>query len=67
MLPAASAHPTARGAMLLLEHCAALDLDERRPTARWRLERVLGSELAHLLVRALTREARTLVRADAPA
>ena len=62
MLPAADAHPTARGAMLLLEHCAALDVDERRPSARSRLERVLGGKLAGLLVGALAGDHPMLVR-----
>jgi hypothetical protein len=56
MHAAGTAHPTARGAMLLLEHCAALDVDDRRPSARSRLERVLGCDLTRLLVGALTRD-----------
>ena len=48
---AATAKPKASA--LLLEHCFALDGDRRRPTARARLELVLGSELAHRLVLAL--------------
>jgi hypothetical protein len=40
---------------LLLEHCFALDeRDRRRPTAAARLEALLGSELAHRLVLALS-------------
>jgi hypothetical protein len=43
-----------RGQALLLEHFAALErLDEARPSARDRLHRVLGGELAALLLRAL--------------
>ncbi len=42
--------PPNRGPALLLEHVAALDL---RPTARERLERVVGGYLARLLVSAL--------------
>ena len=62
MLPLANAHPTARGATLLLEHCAALDV-ERRPSARSRLERAVGDKLANLLVGGLTRDHRMLLRA----
>jgi hypothetical protein len=40
---------------LLLEHCHALDIDSRsRPTARDRLEALVGKELAGRLVRALS-------------
>ena len=53
MLPAADTHPTPRGSLLLLEHCAALD---ERPSAQSRLERLLGGKLARLLVRALTHD-----------
>jgi hypothetical protein len=43
-----------RGPGLLLEHCAALErLGHTRPPARDRLSRVLGYELAGLLLRAL--------------
>jgi hypothetical protein len=43
-----------RGQSLLLEHCAAFErFDETRPTAHERLERAIGGELAHLLLRAL--------------
>jgi hypothetical protein len=63
VLPLANAHPTARGATLLLEHCAALDIDERRPSARSRLERAVGDKLATLLVGGLTRDHRMLLRA----
>jgi hypothetical protein len=56
-MPAPTAHPhgRARGAELLLEHCAALDrLDEARTPAVERLELELGGDLATLLVSALT-------------
>jgi hypothetical protein len=44
----------ARGAALLLEHCAALErLDHARPSAFERLQGALGGDLARLLVRAL--------------
>lgn len=40
---------------LLLEHCHALDLETRgRPTAKDRLEALIGKELAGRLVRALS-------------
>jgi hypothetical protein len=43
-----------RGAVLLLEHCAALDpRDTARPRAYTRLEEALGGRLARLLVGAL--------------
>jgi len=43
-----------RGAMLLLEHCAALDhRDRSRPHAYTRLEDALGGRLARLLLGAL--------------
>ena len=42
-----------RGAGLLLAHCAALDLRERRAPAPERLRDALGSELATMLVHAL--------------
>lgn len=48
---AASARP--RASALLLEHCLALDPERRRPTARARLDALLGSELARRLVLAL--------------
>ena len=55
MLVAGNAHPTARGALLLLEHCAALGrFDETRPSARARLESAVGGKFARLLVGALT-------------
>jgi hypothetical protein len=40
---------------LLLEHCFALEADRRPPTARDRLEALLGSELSRRLVDALSR------------
>jgi hypothetical protein len=43
-----------RGAVLLLEHCAALDpRDDARPRAYTRLEEALGDRLARLLLGAL--------------
>ena len=43
-----------RGAVLLLEHCAALDLrDAARPRPYARLEEALGGRLAQLLLGAL--------------
>ena len=43
-----------RGAMLLLEHCAAFDhRDPARPRASARLEEALGGRLARLLLGAL--------------
>jgi hypothetical protein len=39
---------------LLLEHCFALDRRPGCPTARVRLEALIGTELAHRLVYALT-------------
>jgi len=64
VLPLANAHPTSRGATLLLEHCAALDVDERRPSARSRLECAIGDKLATLLVGGLTRDHRMLLHAS---
>lgn len=43
-----------RGSDLLLEHCEALDTENRRPTASERLERIVGGYLARLLVGALS-------------
>jgi hypothetical protein len=55
MAPARIGYPSARGATLLLEHCAALArFDESRPSARARLERVVGGAFARMLVDALT-------------
>jgi hypothetical protein len=42
-----------RASALLLEHCFALGGGRRRPTARARLELLVGSELARRLVLAL--------------
>lgn len=46
------------GSRLLLEHCAALDQmsHRHREPARVRLQRALGPDLSHLLLRALARE-----------
>ncbi|HVM68848.1 MAG TPA: hypothetical protein VM204_03310 [Gaiellaceae bacterium] len=53
-MDAAATHAAKPGAAeRLLEHCAALDDDRRRPSARARLEALLGSELARRLVTAL--------------
>jgi hypothetical protein len=49
---------SARGSTRLLQDCAALELDETRPSARDRLQRVIGYELAGLLLRALARDHR---------
>ena len=47
-------HPNGRGAVLLLEHCAAIErLDDARPHAFTRLEEAVGGRLARLLVGAL--------------
>ena len=43
-----------RHSHLLLEHCLALEVVRRRPTARARLDALLGNELARRLVLALT-------------
>jgi len=52
---AAVSHSKPAASELLLEHCFALDEhDRRRPTAEARLEALLGSELAHRLVLALS-------------
>jgi hypothetical protein len=42
-----------RGAVLLLEHCAALDRDEARPRPFARLEAAVGGRLARLLLGSL--------------
>jgi hypothetical protein len=55
-MAAAAPHRTSseRGALLLLEHCAALDpRDAARPGAYTRLEEALGDRLARLLLGAL--------------
>jgi hypothetical protein len=44
---------------LLLEHVVAFEDDRGRPSARDRLERLLGGYLARLLVGALTSSRRT--------
>jgi hypothetical protein len=44
---------------LLLEQVVAFEDDHRRPTARERLERLIGGYLARLLVGALTSSRRT--------
>ena len=52
---AAVSHPKPAASELLLEHCLVLDgHDGPRPTAAARLEALLGRELAHQLVRALS-------------
>lgn len=43
-----------RGAELLLDHCEALETEHRHPTARERLERIVGDSLARLLIGALS-------------
>jgi hypothetical protein len=51
---AADSHGT-RGSELLLEHVASLDpVDHDGPTARERLERIVGGYLARMLVGALS-------------
>ena len=52
---AAVIRPKPAASELLLEHCYVLDShDGGRPTAAARLEALLGRDLAHRLVRALT-------------
>ena len=52
---AAVNHPKPAASELLLEHCHALDIDSRsRPTAKDRLEALVGKDLAGRLVRALS-------------
>jgi hypothetical protein len=51
---AAVTHPKPAASELLLEHCSVLSCDGERPTAAARLEALLGRELAHKLVRALS-------------
>ena len=53
MMDAAVA-PKPRHSDLLLGHCLALDVVRRRPTARARLDAMLGTELARRLVLALS-------------
>jgi hypothetical protein len=51
---AADSHGT-RGAELLLEHVASFDpVDDQGPSARERLERIVGGYLARMLVGALS-------------
>lgn len=53
----APAQPIGRGmdaATLILAHCFALGLEDRRPPARARLEAALGHDFAEQLVTALT-------------
>ena len=51
---ASDPHSAGRGAVLLLEHCAALDrFDASRPRAFARLEAAVGGRLARLLLGAL--------------
>ena len=55
--------PNGRGAVLLLEHCAALDRrDDARPHAFARLEEVVGGRLARLLLGALVGDHRASPR-----
>jgi hypothetical protein len=49
---AVSPQPSGRGLALLIQHCASLDPDA--PSARERLDDVLGTELAQKLVFALS-------------
>jgi hypothetical protein len=54
MFAASPPQVTERGAELLLEHCAALArLDSRRPAPYDRLQALVGTELARLLVHGL--------------
>jgi hypothetical protein len=54
MFAASTPQAQERGAGLLLEHCAALArLDNRRPAPFDRLEALVGTELARLLVHGL--------------
>jgi hypothetical protein len=51
---APDSHSTGRGAVLLLEHCAAIDrFDIARPRAFVRLEEAVGGRMARLLLGAL--------------
>jgi hypothetical protein len=52
MTAAATPPNRRRGSELLLQHCAAL-ADRERPPAYWRLEQLVGGELARMLVIAL--------------
>jgi hypothetical protein len=51
---AADPRPQGSRRELLLDHVTALDAEPRRPTARERLERLLGGYLTSLLLGALT-------------
>lgn len=52
----AVSRPRPAASELLLEHCLALSAEERpQPSAAARLEALLGRELAHRLVLALSR------------
>jgi len=42
-----------RGSELLLQHCTAVTGGVERPPAYWRLEQLVGDELARMLVVAL--------------
>ena len=57
-MAAAEPQTPGRGSALLIEHCAALDAEQCRPSARERLERIVGGPLARLLVGALRRHPR---------
>ena len=50
---AAENRATGRGPDLLMAHCEALDGGRERPSISYRLERLLGPDLARLLLRAL--------------
>jgi hypothetical protein len=51
---AAEPQTRGRGAELLLDHCEALDTEHLSPTAKERLEGLVGDSLARLLVGALS-------------
>ena len=53
-MDAAAATVRPSSSQRLLEHCLALELVRRRPTARARLDELLGAELAQRLVLALS-------------
>ena len=61
-MDAAEPQPSGRGASLLIEHVTEFE-PGRRPSARERLERIVGGPLARLLVGALSRQPR---RSDLP-
>ena len=52
-MDAAASEPEPSASDLLLEHCFALQEERQWPTALDRLEALIGTELAHRLVRAL--------------